>query len=52
MNLELYEEALFDAMSALRLAEASLNKTGTGREIYVKAHAKKGLALLGLKCFR
>ena len=52
MNLGLYEEALFDAMSALRLAEKSLNKTGTGREIYVKAHAKKGLALLGLKCFR
>jgi protein arginine N-methyltransferase 7 len=56
LNLGLYEEALWDAMKAMQLAERAIEKNpsgaGSGFRTYVRAHAKKGFSLLGLQRLR
>ena len=52
LNLELYEEALWDAMRSMQLAEKVLERNKSAFDTYIRAHAKKGWALLGLGNFR
>jgi len=51
--LELFEEALWDAMQCMKLAEEELGRNAqVAHQMFVKSHAKKGLALLGLERYR
>ena len=52
LNLGLFEEALWDAIKCMQLSERALNRDMTGASTYIKAHAKKGFALLGLERYR
>uniref|UniRef100_A0A7S2WYR2 Tetratricopeptide repeat domain-containing protein n=1 Tax=Chloropicon primus TaxID=1764295 RepID=A0A7S2WYR2_9CHLO len=53
LNLGLHEEALWDSMKCMQLAEKALNRNvELASQIFVKAHAKKGFALLGMERYR